>query len=124
MSKILVDLPIYLSLIYLITIFTLLCLGIINKDLTPFILLGNILTLSAPFFTYKIYNWRKKLNDIDYIIISFVKRANKTKQNITINKITERYNIDQQIIDKLINKKIFKKKELNIRLTRRARCFL
>ena len=124
MGRIIVDVPIYISISFLTFILILLGLDIIKEDLTFYLLLGDILAISIPFFTHKIYDWMKKLNDIEKIIISFVKRVNKNRQKVTEKMITERLNIDYDVINKLINKKILKKKDLNIKLTRRARWIL
>jgi len=124
MGRIIVDVPIYISISFLTFILILLGLDIIKEDLTFYLLLCDILTISIPFFTHKIYDWMKKLNDIEKIIISFVKRVNKNRQKVTEKMITERLNIDYDVINKLINKKILKKKDLNIKLTRRARWIL
>ena len=124
MRRILVDLPIYFSISFLTFILILLGLDIIKEDLTFYLILGDILTISIPFFTHKIYDWMKKLNDIERIIISFVKRVDKNRQKVTEKMITERLNIDYDVINKLIIKKILKKKDLNIKLTWRARWIL
>lgn len=124
MGRILVDIPIYFIISYLTLILILLGLEIINEDLTFYHLLSNILTISIPFFINKIYDWIKKLNDFEKIVISFVKKANKKGQRVTERIITEHLNIDYDIINKLINKKILKKKDLNIKLTKRARWIL